>query len=432
MGGGTWIYLGTFPLEAGYSDTEPVVTLSNLSKTAGKIITADAVKIGGGMGNIARSDRRSDVYFDPSTPEEPIIPLAENINPADTEEESEDAEVEDEEIEEEETEEADKVIANNEGDLSEKADTTNLKSIIDPVVKKGMPPVFKTSGMPRFLEGARYWMQWAGMPEDIYSPYHGTDDYKDDYTARGHWVNYLAGGSRVLPNQDGLNIPIDVVMALHSDAGKRADDSFVGTLGIYYTNGGDSYVDGTPRANSRTLTDMLMRQITGDIRQVWEPQWTRRSMWDKSYVEARVPEVPTALIEFMSHQNFADMWYGLDPSFRFTVGRSIYKALGRFIAERKDRKFVVQPLPVKDFAIKRTKAGLYRLSWHPTQDRLEPTAVPNKYFILERTADELGFIFSERQQQLISTLRLKTMTYIHSRFLLQTKAECRSRQKYLL
>lgn len=341
MGGGTWIYLGTFPLEAGYSDTEPVVTLSNLSKTAGKIITADAVKIGGGMGNIARSDRRSDVYFDPSTPEEPIIPLAENINPADTEEESEDAEVEDEEIEEEETEEADKVIANNEGDLSEKADTTNLKSIIDPVVKKGMPPVFKTSGMPRFLEGARYWMQWAGMPEDIYSPYHGTDDYKDDYTARGHWVNYLAGGSRVLPNQDGLNIPIDVVMALHSDAGKRADDSFVGTLGIYYTNGGDSYVDGTPRANSRTLTDMLMRQITGDIRQVWEPQWTRRSMWDKSYVEARVPEVPTALIEFMSHQNFADMWYGLDPSFRFTVGRSIYKALGRFIAERKDRKFVV-------------------------------------------------------------------------------------------
>ena len=29
------------------------------------------------------------------------------------------------------------------------------------------------------------------------------DDYKDDYTSRGHWVNYLAGGSRVLPTQEG-------------------------------------------------------------------------------------------------------------------------------------------------------------------------------------------------------------------------------------
>ncbi len=70
MGGGTWIYLGTFPLTKGYSDTEPIVTLTNLSeKGEGMVITADAVKIGGGMGNIARSDRRSDIYYDPSTPE---------------------------------------------------------------------------------------------------------------------------------------------------------------------------------------------------------------------------------------------------------------------------------------------------------------------------------------------------------------------------
>ena len=119
------------------------------------------------------------------------------------------------------------------------------------------------------------------MPDYIYSPYGGSDDYKDDYTSRGHWVNYLAGGSRVLPGKEGLKIPIDLTMALHSDAGKRSDDSFVGTLGIYYTNGGDTYVDGTPRINSRMLTDMLMRQITGDIRQTYEPNWTRRSMWAK-------------------------------------------------------------------------------------------------------------------------------------------------------
>ena len=49
----------TFPLESGYSDTEPIVTLSNISdKSEGCVITADAVKIGGGMGNIARSDKK--------------------------------------------------------------------------------------------------------------------------------------------------------------------------------------------------------------------------------------------------------------------------------------------------------------------------------------------------------------------------------------
>lgn len=360
MGGGTWIYLGTFPLEAGYSDEEPVVTLTNISNNeADKILTADAVKIGGGMGNIARSERRSDVYVNPSTP------IEESVNGYDDE---------------------GKAII---GDMADEEMQSASLSVAS--TSKGAEPNFRVSGLPRFLEGARYWMQWAGMPEYVYSPYHGTDDYKDDYTARGHWVNYLAGGSRVLPNQEGLNIPVDVAMALHSDAGKRADDSFVGTLGIYYTNGGDSYIDGTPRANSRTLTDMLMRQITGDIRQTWEPNWTRRSMWDKSYVEARVPEVPTSLIEFMSHQNFADMKYALDPAFRFSVSRSIYKALGRFVAERKDRKFVVQPLPVKNFAIERHKKGVYRLSWNPTADPLEPTAEPNKYIIFERSADELGF-----------------------------------------
>ena len=371
MGGSTWIYLGTFPLEAGYSDTEPVVTLTNLSKTADRVITADAVKIGGGMGNIARSDRRSDVFLDPSTPEEGLT-----LN---------------EVVEEEEDSEDDEGEEDDETSYDGNPDEGSANKALDTNATVDKSSKFKVSGMPRFLEGARYWLQWAGMPEHIYSPYHGTDDYKDDYTSRGHWVNYLAGGSRVLPSQDGLGIPIDVVMALHSDAGKKADDSFVGTLGIYYTNGGDLYTDGTPRSNSRTLTDMLMRQITGDIRQTWEPEWKRRSMWDKSYVEARVPEVPTSLIELLSHQNFADMKYALDPAFRFTVSRSIYKALGRFVAERKDRKFVVQPLPVKDFYISRIKKGQYRLAWQPTPDRLEPTAVPSKYIIMERTADELGF-----------------------------------------
>ena len=404
MGGGTWIYLGTFPLEEGYSAKTPVVTLTNVTDKGGEptIVTADAIKIGGGMGNIARSSSRADIYYDPSTPEKSSSDNStessskSNVN-LDDEEDDEDDEVDDESDDESDENEGDD--EDDEDDEDEDIDAVNTPDDVvreDPngkpqSTRPGRVPVFTTSGMPRYLEGARYWMHWAGFPEKVYSPFHGTDDYKDDYTSRGHWVNYLAGGSRVLPNREGLNIPVDISFALHSDAGKRADDSTVGTLGIYYTNGGASYADGTPRTNSRMMTDMLMRQITQDIRRTYEPRWTRRSMWDKSYLEARVAEVPTTLIEILSHQNFGDMQYGLDPNFRFVVSRAIYKAMARFVSERKDREVVIQPLPVHNFAIRKTKANHYRLSWVATPDSLEPTANPNKYIILERTEGTLGF-----------------------------------------
>lgn len=375
MGGGTWIYLGTFPLEAGYSDTEPVVTITNVTDgTAGTIVTADAIKIGGGIGNIERSPRRSDVFYDPSTPDKGDV--AENVD------DNEDEDLDDDEDGEDGEDDGD--------DLTDDAEPENSKRAIG-YTQKGSGAALLDVGSPRFLEGARYWLHWAGFPEYVYSPFHGTNDYKDDYTGRGHWVNYLAGGSRVLPGQKGLNIPVDLSFALHSDAGKKDNDSFVGTLGIYYTNGGSTYKDGTPRMNSRILTDMVMNQITSDIRREHEPNWVRRSMWDKSYLEARVPEVPATLIEFMSHQNYADMMYGLDPNFRFTVGRAIYKGLARFLAERKGRDLVIQPLPVHDFAIKRTKDSHYRLSWKATPDKLEPTAMPDRYIIMERSGDDLGF-----------------------------------------
>ncbi|MCH5214604.1 MAG: xanthan lyase [Muribaculaceae bacterium] len=381
MGGGTWIYLGTFPLRAGYDDKTPVVSLSNKSeKSAGKVVTADAVKIGGGMGNIARSPRRSDVSWgtDVAVADSSAPSQAMEDEISDSSEDDGDDEEDDEDDEED-----------DEGDDEEDGPVKGVDAV--PATNQGQPPRFTTSGLPRFLEGARYWLHWAGFPESVYSNYNGTDDYKDDFTSRGRWVNYLAGGSRVLPNRSGLRIPIDVSFALHTDAGKRDGDSFIGTLGIYYTDGGRSYTDGTPRNNSRILTDMIMRQVVGDIRRTYEPRWTRRSMWDKSYAEARTAEVPSTLLELLSHQNFADMQYGLDPTFRFTVSRSIYKAIGRFIAERKGREFIVQPLPVDAFSITREKKGVYRLRWQKVDDPLEPTAKPSKYIVMERTEGNLGF-----------------------------------------
>ena len=52
MGGGTWVYLGQFEFEKGES-FNGCVELSNYSKKEG-VVTADAVRFGGGMGNISR------------------------------------------------------------------------------------------------------------------------------------------------------------------------------------------------------------------------------------------------------------------------------------------------------------------------------------------------------------------------------------------
>ena len=183
----------------------------------------------------------------------------------------------------------------------------------------------RVSGYPRFTEGARYWLQWSGFSTDVYAPKEHLDDYKEDYMSRAHWVNALMGGSERLEDEEGKNIPIDLAFAFHSDAGVRLNDDIIGTLGIYSTkeNKGRFESKELSRLRSRDLTDLVMSQIVDDIRHKYEPKWTRRGMWDRAYYEARIPSCPTMLLELLSHQNFADMRYGLDPSFRFDVSHAI-------------------------------------------------------------------------------------------------------------
>lgn len=305
MGAGTWIYLGHFPFEAGKTT---VVSLDNRGRDNKSVVSADAVKIGGGMGNVARI----------------------------------------------------------------------VKEPLDDIDYK-----YVTSHYPRFVEGARYFLQWAGAPDSVFTPSDYVNDYGDDYKCRGLWVNWLAGGSSVLPGRKGLNIPVDLSFAFHSDAGTTLNDSIIGTLGIYSTANGTK-PNGTSELASRDLTDLIVTNIVNDVRHSFEPDWTRRGMWDQSYFEARVPEVPAMLLELLSHQNFADMKYGLDPAFRFTVSRAVYKGMLEFIAHRDGREYVVQPLPVNSFAITAAGDRSYRLAWCETVDSLEATAKPDYYIIEER------------------------------------------------
>ena len=315
MGGGTWIYLGHFLLGEGVQD---VVTLTNRSRRAGRIVTADAVKIGGGYGNVARtacdSLRRPDVEYR-----------------------------------------------------------------------------LETSGYPRFCEGARYWLQWAGFGEKVYTPKENKDDYKDDYMSRAHWVNALMGGSERMPDSTGLRIPVDMALAFHSDAGVRLNDDIIGTLGIYYTRENKGrFEGGADRYRSRDLTDIVMTQLVSDIRAVYEPEWNRRGLWNRAYYEARVPGAPTMLLELLSHQNFADMRYGSDPRFKFLVSRAIYKGILQYISSQYGLPYVVQPLPVESLATQFTEDGNVAVSWSPVMDSLEASAAPTGYVVYTRI-DDGGF-----------------------------------------
>ena len=338
MGGGVWVYLGSFQLSKGMN--KDVVTLSNYSEQKNGVVTADAIRVGGGKGNIVRRV---------------ALPTPENQA----------------------------IAAKNEDEKC--------------LGKEGIDYKYVGSGEhPWFHIGSRYYLQWAGFPHEVYSTSTGINDYTDDYRSRGEWVNYLAGGSEVLPGKPGLNIPVDVSFCLHTDAGTTPNDDIIGTLLIYCTkaNGQNfgKYANGTPRELSRKYADLVSTEVVNDIRAKYEPNWTRRGMWDKSYYEARVPEVPALLMELLSHQNFADMKYGLDPQFRFDVSRAIYKGIVKFIAQRDHRDYAVQPLPVNSFCISQASSpGSFLLTWKPTTDELCSKAEAKKYIICERVGEDGGF-----------------------------------------
>lgn len=233
-----------------------------------------------------------------------------------------------------------------------------------------------TSSMPRWAEAARYYMQFSGVPQLIYQQEHtskAVSDYMDDYKSRGDWVNYIISSQKV---------PIDLTLALHSNAG--ITDSTFGTLTIAYTDKGRrTYADGKSAFAGRDLADIVQNQIVEDLRAKFDPAWAKRSIYDKSYAEISRPNTPALIIEMFSHQNFNDMKLALDPEFRFTMARAIYKGVLKFLADRYNTSYMVQPLPVDSVTIDLQNQNL-AITWRPTIDTLEPSALAQRYKLYTR------------------------------------------------
>ena len=220
------------------------------------------------------------------------------------------------------------------------------------------------SGLPRWAEGARYWLKDKGVDPAIWDLYEG-NEYKDDMKCRPLWVNEHS-------------TPMDLCLAFHTDGQDSGDDStIIGTLVIYTAKDDDGnrvLRDGRNREKvNRNFADYIQTQVTQDL-QTLAPEWTRRQLKEANYCESRVPVVPSIILELLSHKNMADMRYGLDPKFRFAASRAVYKGILRYL---NGKSAVVQPLPVEQLAI--DAKGLLR--WEPKEDALEPEAKPSYYMV---------------------------------------------------
>lgn len=243
-----------------------------------------------------------------------------------------------------------------------------------------------TSGYPRFLEGARYYAQWAGAPYAVYSRFNGANDYNDDITTRSYMSNWLAGGSCYLPDTLGKLVPLELTLGVHSDAGFHRDyQSIYGSLGIYYTKPNNGLLhSGLSRQASGLLINSIADCMKRDL-PVLFGQWVFREVRDANYSETRCPEIPSAIIETLSHQSLPDLKLGMDPNFRFFLARSIYKGLLKYVCQSHNCKYTIAPLPPEALRMEFISYDRVKLSWDKVEDPLEPSASPAAYVLYTAT-----------------------------------------------
>ena len=194
-----------------------------------------------------------------------------------------------------------------------------------------------------------------------------------------------AGAHVMLPRERDLQ-PGEVIVDLDGSSG---DSEITVTGGVFYNR--------QSRMASRDLSDIIQTQIVQDIRLQANRTWTRRGLWDRQYSEAWRPHVPSLLLELLSHQNLADLSYGLDPRFRSLVSRAIYKGILRYLADQHGREAFGKNKPDPDryaggneiriyrYATGMTSAGILKEGNH----RVVALGFPFETIICEKQRAEL-------------------------------------------
>lgn len=212
IGGSTWAYLGTFEFDGGQHDYGKVM-LSNKSEQNG-IVCADAVKFGGGMGN--------------------VLPMHVTVK-------------------------------------TQMVDTLEVKDYT-------YDQIGTLSGLPRWAEAAKYSAFWYGMPYRLHSGGFDNDEYKNDIWCRSQSVNELSGGSIYNPDNEGRGVPFEMNIAFHTDAGYDKNDfvGSLGIYMTDYNDG--LTASGMDRYVSRDLSSSILTNLRRDLKKYnWKVRnlWNR-------------------------------------------------------------------------------------------------------------------------------------------------------------
>lgn len=365
IGDKTWVYLGHFLFHAGQTEENCVELLAEDSPS-GTVVSADCVRFGGGRGRVERSNpdvcytypqrmvQRMDTVTTDSLWRSKL--LADGWHP-------------------------DSIPPR----ILVQRDTIVTDTLAHYLYGKGI-----TSGLPRYLEGARYYAHWAGLPDSLVTRDHGLVDYNDDLRSRSYLLNVMAGGSPFVPDTVGRRVPIELQFALHTDAGCHRNGDIYGSLAIatdYDDYGHTVYRSGLSRKVSERYAGKMMSDVAADLSSLYHVKWPQRELRVKNYSETRSPQVPSMILELLSHQSYRDMTFAHDPNFKFHTARAIYKSLLRQAWHLQGKgEPVVQPLPVE--AVSATLRGdKVVLRWSPVRDELEDSAWPTDYVLYSRQGD---------------------------------------------
>lgn len=370
MGSGTWVYLGTFEFDA-HATFENYVMVTNNSRHTGGFITTDAVRFGGGMGNTERGGRASGL---PRAMECSRYWVQYAGGP--------------------------RAAVCSKGGQDDYGDDINTRSLMsnwlsygsstNPTDKSGKDNVAEMDTTTMADAAAKAYLDSiAKLNLDLDS----AGLARVDSTAKAiadsiahvpvSQINVLKGKSLT------GRVPLELQLGVHSDAGYSKDfSSIIGTLTICTSDFNDKKLaSGASRGKSFDFACELLFSVTREVQKTFG-KWEARDVFDRNYSETRLPAQPSAILETMSHENFPDMKLGHDPYFKFVFGRAVYKTILKYLARQNHTKAIVQPLAPNSFAVNQLNSNILTLSWQPTDDPNEKTAVSDSYNVYTQIGDQ--------------------------------------------
>ena len=206
------------------------------------------------------------------------------------------------------------------------------------------------SGRPRYEENCRYNAQFSGAPSSVYNS-STSGDHTDDISCRSRFSSWL--------HEDGEDA---VYFSWHSNAGGGTGTSIY----IYWPNS-HGYCDGSQATpGSRELADLVLAEVVGDIRAVWDPDWTdrgRRCAWFGEINPSFNNSMPAALLELAFHDLPADVEDLKEPAFRRLAARAVYQGIAKYFAQRDGVAPELLPEPPKNVAVRNIEACSVEISW---------------------------------------------------------------------